>query len=511
MALKIPYGQNNYMGEYANDAACLTFIQGQKWDSTQNGSGDPQEGMFYYNTTSDVFIGYFNGNWRNMQKPASNAYYWGKHGDNGNDGKDNENAFLTLTYAISQASDGDTVICFDNGAYDEDITCTAGVNIYAPNMELTGKITLKNGVHVHMRRIEGDDSDCITMDVTGFAYVTADELETVEGSDLVVANTEGSYIYVTAKRCIVNGVDDACRGFYASGGNIILNIDVIWLEDTSVNANAIVCSSATSEITGRVGQIVDKGGAGGSGRGIAVSNGSLKLLVNDIEVGDEGVYVVGGVCNVTSSSIIGYEYGVYVSAGSCYVTSPYISGGTNSLKRTGGSLSASFSHLNGNTDGTWYSPDEIRAQFLGVYPSGSCLGYGAGTAAQFRLGEYPSGVGGSGSSLRVGFKIPNRAQPGRDWKLQIIYLNLTAEYTASSMKYYASAYSGEEAYGSYNEASNVTLGDLTSATTSRRYQQTFTLGTDVEFEPGDVVTLMLYRTNSPANRIQIVSVDLIQR
>jgi hypothetical protein len=54
------------MGEYANDAACLTFIQANKWDSAGDGTGNPINGMVYYNTTSHEFMGYQNGSWSAM-------------------------------------------------------------------------------------------------------------------------------------------------------------------------------------------------------------------------------------------------------------------------------------------------------------------------------------------------------------------------------------------------------------------------------------------------------------
>ena len=54
------------MGEFADDAAALTFIQANKWDSSGDGAGDPQEGMTYYNTTSDQLFLYTGSGWRSL-------------------------------------------------------------------------------------------------------------------------------------------------------------------------------------------------------------------------------------------------------------------------------------------------------------------------------------------------------------------------------------------------------------------------------------------------------------
>ncbi len=63
MALSTPYQQRNYLGEHADDAAALVFIKSLQWDSTFDGTGTPQNGMFYYNTTAHDFIAYKNGGW----------------------------------------------------------------------------------------------------------------------------------------------------------------------------------------------------------------------------------------------------------------------------------------------------------------------------------------------------------------------------------------------------------------------------------------------------------------
>lgn len=57
MSLTNPYRQKNYMGEFADAAAALTFIQANKWDSSGDGAGDPQAGMQYFNTAvSQVYL-----------------------------------------------------------------------------------------------------------------------------------------------------------------------------------------------------------------------------------------------------------------------------------------------------------------------------------------------------------------------------------------------------------------------------------------------------------------------
>jgi hypothetical protein len=58
MAFKLPYRQNHYMGEHANDAAALTFIQANDWDTNKDGSGTPEQGMVYYNTTTNRLYWY---------------------------------------------------------------------------------------------------------------------------------------------------------------------------------------------------------------------------------------------------------------------------------------------------------------------------------------------------------------------------------------------------------------------------------------------------------------------
>lgn len=63
MGLTAPYRQHNYLGEYANDAAALVALRAFKWDSSGDGTGDPQAGMVYFNTTSNVLRFYSGSAW----------------------------------------------------------------------------------------------------------------------------------------------------------------------------------------------------------------------------------------------------------------------------------------------------------------------------------------------------------------------------------------------------------------------------------------------------------------
>lgn len=57
------YGAHNYMGEHATDADALVFIRAAKFDTNGDGTGNPRDGMWYFNTTSKQYRYYTNGRW----------------------------------------------------------------------------------------------------------------------------------------------------------------------------------------------------------------------------------------------------------------------------------------------------------------------------------------------------------------------------------------------------------------------------------------------------------------
>jgi hypothetical protein len=60
------YGQKNHMGRFANalgdHAEVLAAIRARKWDSNYDGTGDPIEGMEYYDETNHR-PWFYNGTW----------------------------------------------------------------------------------------------------------------------------------------------------------------------------------------------------------------------------------------------------------------------------------------------------------------------------------------------------------------------------------------------------------------------------------------------------------------
>lgn len=69
MAYTSPYQQQNYMGEFASDLAANTDIQLRQWDDNKDGTGNPEEGMLYYNFVAKSFRFYDGTQWVTWEAP----------------------------------------------------------------------------------------------------------------------------------------------------------------------------------------------------------------------------------------------------------------------------------------------------------------------------------------------------------------------------------------------------------------------------------------------------------
>lgn len=71
MSFDMPFGESNFMGKHTNAAAALAFIQGENWDTNKDGTGSPESGTTYYNTTINQLL-YWNGSaWIDANTPMT--------------------------------------------------------------------------------------------------------------------------------------------------------------------------------------------------------------------------------------------------------------------------------------------------------------------------------------------------------------------------------------------------------------------------------------------------------
>jgi hypothetical protein len=75
MPLTRPYGQHNYLGEYANDNEVLQFIRNNKWDTLFDGTGNPHYGMMYYDTTLNTLKLYVPDYWKDMTTSVNTSNF----------------------------------------------------------------------------------------------------------------------------------------------------------------------------------------------------------------------------------------------------------------------------------------------------------------------------------------------------------------------------------------------------------------------------------------------------
>ena len=191
-----------------------------------------------------------------------NIFYVGKHGNDANDGLAIEKAFLTFGAAISAASSGDVLWCFDEGVYVENLTGASGISIYAQNAELTGAHTIAqnstwsfgvfnvadlttgvtfnsagNHAHINARHmyIAGIGIGCLNMN--GDLFVAIDNIELANG--YFVGDTTSDKTHVDFREIIFTGVGIAFAGDTGGEFHIIGNS----IENDGVAGNGTAFSS----------------------------------------------------------------------------------------------------------------------------------------------------------------------------------------------------------------------------------------------------------------------------
>jgi len=207
MAWTKPYQYANYVGEHADDATALAFIKSIKWDSNGDGTGNAQAGMLYYNTTSNRVRWYNGSGWVEIVPggyTGVQVYFFGKHGDDANDGKSPENAKETIgsacTAAGSPLETAKVIIRgLDGGTYSENVTIPQNTMLYAPAATIAGYLTFGTNSNANIYRFSGQSSVDYTLQFNSGTAASCNYCKIQEvyhpNRNVCLVNTAGSVYF----------------------------------------------------------------------------------------------------------------------------------------------------------------------------------------------------------------------------------------------------------------------------------------------------------------------------
>ena len=320
----------------ANDAAALTYIQANFWDSTSDGTGTAREGQCYYNTTSDLRRCYDGSSWQDIDATSTHVAGNGSdhanvatntsHGAstanphatdignlgagtiaelatatsdgdaqpqrgntlyvdtaNGNDGTPAPWGYETITAALAAASSGD-VVDVAPGAYTESFSVPAGVILRGPGAALTGNtspnVTLANGSRVELASLTVPGGQIGVIQATASAYSVAEiSTITVGASSFGVINTGANAILVARVHTVYVGAGSFAFGdVTSSAGHIDVTCENVY--GTGAAGFALATFGA-GQIVGYVGHILD---AAGTLTAItAQGTAGVEIISNEVE------------------------------------------------------------------------------------------------------------------------------------------------------------------------------------------------------------------------------------
>lgn len=274
-------GINNsgIIGEFANDTFALNYIRAQHLDTNLDGTGNPWDGMTYYNATFNLPKEYMNGAWRFLEERGVNKYYVGKHGANTNDGLSDNNAFLTFTFAIAAAvaagpgaANRFLIVCLDGGIYTENLTLPSYVSVFAPDAVLVGNHIVNDDSGINAKTFRATAGNAVSKTAgAGNAQIVAGNFE-LTGAAIGLLCTSGNMCFDICAVTVENGAGigslstDELHGF----------VDVIHITGNGIGAGIIGVGTMTIDVN----NIYDDG----AGIGLYASGGAnLKANVRKID------------------------------------------------------------------------------------------------------------------------------------------------------------------------------------------------------------------------------------
>lgn len=209
-----------------------------------------------------------------------NIIYVGKHGDDNNSGFNIEEAKLTFSAALSTAEDLTpssvyifSIVCLDAGIYEEDVSISPYIFIYAPNATIIGQVSLDGNCGI-------DISIIMTADINvwdavyrytegqGDSFIKFKAIGLVDGATgaAIKNRSENGKLYINGSLVFVDSAEGSCtcigggEGYGGSPGNlgdIIGHVDEIRLGGTYYSNYGIVGNAGA--ITIDVNKITETG------------------------------------------------------------------------------------------------------------------------------------------------------------------------------------------------------------------------------------------------------------
>lgn len=186
----------------------------------------------------------------------SQIIYVGKHGNDANDGKTIDKAKLTFVAAIAAAAYGDTVWCFDDGEYIENLVFKDSIKIFAPNATLTGAHAIGNNNiwRIGMLNVAtGTTGITFNRAIGAYASVIVNNI-VCSGTGIAFENLRGSLgINILVLASIENG--------YLIGPTSINWVSIQFIKILCLGTGAIFAGSSTAYIRA-IGSSINNTGGG---------------------------------------------------------------------------------------------------------------------------------------------------------------------------------------------------------------------------------------------------------
>lgn len=261
-----------------------------------------------------------------------NAYFFGKHGNDSNNGKSREEAFLTIGAAITavnaqspSSTNMFAIFCDDGGIYIENPDLPAWTKLFAPNATAQGSLAVYGNSVIKLKQLNGTITNAVS---SGTAIIDIDILKT---------NTSSIGLNISSTGCFVAAEFD----------HIIVDENAIGIEADNATYNNVHFNSL---------ELI-----GANSKGILCQGGELNAYCNTIKegavvTGTTGVEATGGICNIylagtnTADTPFNENGGVinYISpAEGMNITSSLTVGGV----LTSGSVIASTTVIGGSIQG----------------------------------------------------------------------------------------------------------------------------------------------------------------